>query len=177
MSRTFHCERLTRAHDVAHFVCGQPSLDRYLLQVANQDAKRKISTTYVMVENASGAIAGFYTLSMTSIELTDLPPHTQKRLPRYPDVPAVLLGRLARDLRFKGRGCGDLLLSDALLRSGEACHTVAAFAMVVDAKYARAEAFYERFGFRPFPAHPGRMFLPMRCVEASLQSSFSDGGG
>lgn len=170
----FHFERLTRAHNVAGFSCGEPALDRYLTQLAHQDVRRRVAAVYVMLEHDGRDIAGFYALSMTSVELTHLPEPIQRKLPKYPQVPAVLLGRLARDLRFRGRGCGDLLVADALKRSWDACTTIAACAVVVDAKHEKAELFYQQYGFVPFPSHRGRLFLPMSSVEASLRSNDSD---
>ena len=108
-------------------------------------------TVSVILDHANDDIAGFCTPSMISVELTDLPEHIHEKLPRHPNVPAVLLGRLGRDLRFRGRGCGDLLVSDALKRSCEACSRIAAFAIVVDAKNAKGEAFYG--SPRPFVGH------------------------
>lgn len=147
---------------MAAFSCGAATLDRYLHQLARQDVKRGVATAFVCVDAGSGKIAGFYTLSAFSVRLKDVPADLQKRLPRYPDVPAVLLGRLARDLKYRGAGCGELLLLDALQRTYKATSQVAAFAVVVDAKDAHAAEFYGRYGFRFLQDQPGRLFLPLR---------------
>ncbi len=64
-----------------------------------------------------GAIGGYYTLSSTSVQLAELPAQTVRKLPRYPLVPATLLGRLAVDRRQQGKGYGRFLLADALHRA------------------------------------------------------------
>jgi len=104
-------------------------------------------------------IAGFYTLSMFSIALDEVPSDIAPRLPRYPDVPAALIGRLARAERMKGKGVGDRLVADALERIVEATRTIAAFAIVVDAKDDNAARFYQRFGFISLPKRRNRLFM------------------
>jgi ribosomal protein S18 acetylase RimI-like enzyme len=96
----------------------------------------------------------------------DLPPDETKRLPRYPTVPAVRIGRLAVDLRFQGRGLGAALLADAAARTlkGDA----AAFTLLVDAKNDQAVAFYQRFGFRNLASQPRTLFLPLATARKVL---------
>jgi GNAT superfamily N-acetyltransferase len=76
-------------------------------------------------------IAGYYTLSSTSVQLSELPAQIVRKLPRYPLVPATLLGRLAVDRRQQGKGYGRFLLADALYRASRS--EVASFAVIVDA--------------------------------------------
>lgn len=86
-----------------------------------------------------------------------------RKLPRYPLVPATLLGRLAVDRRHQGKGYGRFLLADALYRALRS--EVASFAVIVDAKDDSARAFYEREGFLPFPDQQMKLFLPMADIE------------
>jgi len=111
-------------------------------------------------------IAGFYSLNAGSIQLQGLPADFAKRLPRYPTVPMVLLGRLAVDLRFQGQRLGAVLVADALRRTYLASSNVGAAAVVVDAKNAKARSFYEHFGFRQFEGNPDRLFIPMKTIES-----------
>ena len=104
---------------------------------------------------------GFYTLSASIIPVDELPPDLMKRLPRYGQLPVTLLGRLAVDRSVGGQGVGEFLLVDALRRSLEAAQQIAAMAVIVDAKDARAESFYRHFDFLPFQQTPLRLFLPM----------------
>lgn len=127
------------------FSCGTEVLDRYFRDIVTQDIKRRIAACYVATSAEDGQIAGFYTLSAGSIPLTNLPQTLVKKLPRYPVVPVARLGRLAVDKRFQGRQLGAALLWDAIARSTRS--EVAVYALAVDAKDERAEAFYRHFGF------------------------------
>jgi GNAT superfamily N-acetyltransferase len=108
-------------------------------------------------------IAGYYTLSSTSVQLSELPAQIVRKLPRYPPVPATLLGRLAVDRRQQGKGYGRFLLADALYRASRS--EVASFAVIVDAKDENARRFYERESFLPFPDQPMKLFRPMADIE------------
>jgi len=88
-----------------------------------------------------------------------------KKLPKYPVVPATLLGRLAVDVRLRGKGAGEHLLMDALRRALEAAREVASLAVVVDAKDDAAVSFYRHYDFISFADRPRRLFLPMAVIE------------
>ena len=158
-------EPLGPQHDRASFSCGEPALDNYIRRQASQDARRRVARVFVASGGPSpGPIAGYYTLSAASFEKDALPAELAKRLPHYP-VPAAVIGRLAVDLRSQGRGLGETLLLDAIHRVVRAGDTMGVYAVVVDALHARASAFYERYGFAPFPSTPHRLFLPLRTFE------------
>lgn len=127
------------------FSCGTEAVDQYFRETVTQDIKRRITSCYVAKSSDSGQIAGFYTLSASSIPLTDLPESLGGKLPCNPLVPIARLGRLAVDVRFQGRQLGSALLWDAIARSARSEVTV--YSLVVDAKDDRAEAFYKHFGF------------------------------
>ncbi len=110
-----------------------------------------------------GAIIGYYTLSATAIKPVELPEATIRRLPRYPLIPATLLGRLAVDRRLRGQGHGRFLLADALYRAVRS--EIASFAVIVDAKDEDARRFYERESFLSLPDQPIRLFRPMADIE------------
>lgn len=158
----FTIERLKKSHKREGFSCGDDALDRYIRQQAGQDQKKNVAATFVLVDRDSGGIAGFYTLSMNSVLLHDLPDETRKRLPHYPDVPAALLGRLAVDSRYKGRRLGEHLLMDAMKRCLD--NEIAVFCLIVDT-YDDAVKFYASYGFMELPGHANRMFLPMKTIE------------
>ena len=158
-------EPLQKRHDRAAFSCGQVALDRYLQHQTRQDAQSQVAAVFVAVKPPDSTVLGFYSLSASSIAAADLPPDLAKKLPRYRHLPVTLLGRLAIDQPYKGQGLAQFLLLDALYRSLQAAATIAAMAVVVDAKDAAAEAFYERYGFMPLSASPGRKFLAMKTVE------------
>lgn len=127
-----------------------------------------VAVTYVLSGAEPQDIAGYYTLAATSVLLNDLPPDIAKRLPRYPAVPATLLGRLAVASRYQGRGLGELLLMDVLRRSLDSSRTIGSAAVITDAKDDDAQRFYEKYDFRPFQGIPRRLFLPMATVKLLL---------
>jgi GNAT superfamily N-acetyltransferase len=167
----FRIEPLGKQHDRATFSCGEPELDRYFRQHARQNVERRVAAVFVLVDAASGRVAGYYTLSSGSVGLSDLPRETARKLPRYPDVPVVLMGRLAIGLDFQGQGLGAAALFDALRRALAQSAEVGAMAVVVDAKGDRARAFYERHGFQRFADAPYRLFIPMQTIEALIEAS------
>ncbi len=108
-------------------------------------------------------ILGFYTLCATSVELSELPEDVAKKLPRYPEIPAILIGRLARDMN--STGVGQLLLADALARCVRVAGEIAASLIVVDSKGDTATRFCAKYGFISLRNSPDRMFLPMQTAE------------
>lgn len=157
---------LESQHDRAAFSCGEPSLDGYLQRQASQDIKRDLAACYVLAERGSATILGYYTLSATSVELTDLPSALAKKSGRYSLVPAVLLGRLAVDQRFHGQGLSGLLLVDALrrtLRTGIGVKLV-----VVDALNESAARYYEHYSFHRLADRPLRLYLPADTIRQLL---------
>lgn len=163
----FTIERLSTAHDRTRFECGVPALNDYIRRQARQDMERAAATVYVLVPHSdANEIAGFYTLSSTAVKLDTWPAEVVRKLPRYPLTPATLLGRLAVDVAYRGQGLGERLLVDALGRSLEASRSVASVAVIVDAKDAAGAEFYRRYGFKPFPEQPLRLFIAMQTVAA-----------
>ncbi len=118
-----------------------------------------MASCFVAVEIGTQSMAGYYTLAATSVPADELPRDVLKRLPRYPILPAALIGRLAVDLRFHRKGLGSVLLSDAALRVLQS--DTKAFALIVEAKDEKAVAFYRHQGFRSFMSQPGTLFLPL----------------
>lgn len=158
-------EPLSDHHNRSDFSSGTESLDRYFREQAGQDVRRKLAAVFVLRDAEADRVVGYYTLSATSIAPPSLPPATTRRLPRYAALPAVLLGRLAVDARYRGQGFGRLLLFDALRHALADSERIAAMAVVVDAKDDAARSFYERFGFRRFVDDEFRLFLPMSDIE------------
>lgn len=154
-------EALGVQHDRNLFSSGVEQLDRYFRTQAGQDARKNLAAPFVLVLS-DGMIGGYYTLSSTAVKLSELAVEVTRRLPRYPLVPATLLGRLAVDLRCRGKGYGRFLLGDALLRAVRS--EIASFAVIVDAKDEAARRFYERESFLPFLDQPMKLYLPMADI-------------
>lgn len=149
------------------FRCGKHALDDYFRRHALDNDQKNIGRTYVVQaspEDLAGGlpqVIGFYTLSMASAVSADLGSVTGQKLPRYP-MPVALIGRLAVDVRARGRRLGEALLIDALQRVLAAAEILACLGVVVDAKDESAERFYEKYGFVTVDASwPRRMFLPL----------------
>lgn len=157
MTFPFRLEPLGKGHDRSLFCCGEDALDRYLQTQVTQDIRRRIANCFVAVETVTSSIGAYYTISAASIPLVDLPLDETERLPRYPTVPAVRIGRLAVDRRFQGRGLAAALLADSIARTLKA--DAAAFTLLVDARNDGAVAFYQRFGFRVLASQPRTLFL------------------
>ena len=162
----FRFEALGDGHDRGAFDCGDEALDRYFRTQATQDIRRRVANCFVVVGAVTGQVAAYYTLSSASIPLLDLPAEEAKRLPHYPALPAVLIGRLAVDRRFQRRGLGELMLMNAVYRIMQ--DAAAAFALLVDAKNDQAAAFYARYGFRPIAGKPRTLFLPLATAQKTL---------
>jgi len=159
VSSQFVTEPLGSQHDRTSFSCGDKRLDRYLLAQAGQDVRRNIANCFVACDEGSTVIAGYYTLSAASISLDELGDTLQRRLPRYQNVPAALIGRLAIDRRFQGKRLGSALLIDAVERAAHS--DTAVYALLVDAKDDQAAAFYRKHEFVPFTTRPKSLFLPL----------------
>lgn len=159
MAGPFRIEALGPRHVRQGFSCGVEALDRYFLEHASQDVRRRATACYVALESATDKVAGYYTLAAAGIPLADIPAPIIKRLPRYPSVPVARVGRLAVDLGYQGRRLGGALLWDAMGRALRS--EVAVFALAVDAEDERAEAFYLHHGFVGFGSAPRQLILPL----------------
>jgi ribosomal protein S18 acetylase RimI-like enzyme len=144
--------------DRSGFSCGVGALDRYFRERVTQDIRRRVATCFVALDE-HGQAAGFYTLAAASVLLSDLPETIVKKLPRYPSIPAIRMGRLAIHESAQGQGLGSALLADALSRCMGS--EIAAFALVVDAKNDAASAFYQHHGFLPLSSQARTLFLPL----------------
>ncbi|MCD8504296.1 MAG: GNAT family N-acetyltransferase [Burkholderiaceae bacterium] len=164
-SSKFFITALESSVDRSDFDCGVEPLNRYFTTQVGQDIKRRITSCFIAT-HSDGDIAGFYTLAAASIALKDLPSNLTKKLPRYPSVPAVRLGRLAVSVSYRGRGLGAALLADALTRSLQA--DIAAYAMLVNAKDETAAKFYEHHGFMATKEDPDILYLPLATAKQIL---------
>ncbi len=166
-SRPFRVEELTKAHNRKSFICGSKPLDQYFKTQVSQDIRRRFGKCFVAVDTEDNQIAGFYTLSATNITFSDLPEKFIKGLPRYPVVPAVLIGRLAVALDAQGKKLGTALLAHAI--ETIATGNIGAFAVVVDAKDDTAISFYQRHSFELLENEEKRLVLPVDIALKALR--------
>ncbi|MBU2554013.1 MAG: GNAT family N-acetyltransferase [Bacteroidetes bacterium] len=158
-------ELLNKKHDRNNFDCGKELLNSYLKYQAGQDMHRKLSVCFVLPENETNLIQGFYTLSNFGIPLSNFSEKIQRKLPKsYTSIPTTLLGRLAIDQRYQGLGIGKVMLIDALKRSYDNARVIGSFAVVVDPIDQEAVRFYKKYDFIELP-DSGKMFIAMKTLD------------
>ena len=162
----FRIVPLDSTHDRSGFNSSVSALDNYFKLQATQDARRNVARCFVALD-PDERIAGYYTLASASVPLTELPENLIKKLPRYPSIPAVRMGRLAVDRSFQGQRLGAGLLADALKRTLRA--EIAAYALLVDAKDQAAAAFYRHHAFTALPQSPLTLLLPLAIASKMLR--------
>jgi predicted N-acetyltransferase YhbS len=156
---------LSNSHLIADFDCGVESLNDWLRKRAWKNQASNVSRTYVVCKEKN--IIGYYCLSSAAIDREDMPKSQQRNMPD--PIPAVLIGRLAVDLKYKGRGIGAGLLQDALVRIVTASQTVGIAYILVRALDVEAKRFYEKYGFVAIPEETLTLFLPVATALAALR--------
>lgn len=154
-------------HERSSFSCGNSELDQYFRHQAGQDAKRKVAAPFVMLDQER-RILGYYTLSSYGIRISELPPAVAKKLPKYPLIPATLLGRLAISREHQGQKLGRVLLMDALARGLRNSDQVASVAVVAEAIDEAAKSFYLHHEFLPLTEHASKVFIGMATIKKAL---------
>lgn len=158
-------ELLNKQHNRKDFDCGKELLNDYLKYQASQDVKRKLAACFVLPDNDTNEVKGYYTLSNNSIPIHKFSENIQSKLPKsYSHIPTTLLGRLAADKKFQGKGIGKILLIDALKRSYEISKEMGSFAVVVDPIDSEAVRFYEKYDFIKLPDSE-KMFIATQTLK------------
>lgn len=164
-----------RRHVPGDFACGssadEQALARYFNERAAIDSKNKIAAVTVMVDRSRrDHVVGYFALCAVSLLHHELPKAAGRGLPTRTPIPAFLLGRLAVDERFQGRGLGRVLLIEAMKQSCAAARKVAAAFLLVDPLNGKAQ-FYKNVGFRDgLFKKSERLFFKMSEIEAYLVS-------
>jgi GNAT superfamily N-acetyltransferase len=140
---------LTEAHDSAAFDSGEPVLDDWLRHRAMDNLRAAASRTYVVCPVGSLKVAGYFALSMGQILAHEVIGSMRRNMPKA--IPAVVLGRLAIDRQWQGRGLGRAMLADVIGRALRASTEVSARLVIVHAISPAAEAFYLHHGFTQLP--------------------------
>ncbi len=156
---------LTAAHDVSEFTCGKPALDHWLKARALSNQEKGF--TAVLVVHEAGRVVGYYGLAPTAVVPNVLPRSIRTGQPPDP-VPCLLLGQLATDIGWSGRGIGTGLVKHALERCVRAAGLVGGRALMVNAIDAEAAAFWRRRGFLPSRDDPLVLFRSIADIAASL---------
>lgn len=155
--------KLNAEDSVDSFNCNQPALNQFLQRYALVNQKTGSSQTYVCCKD--GEVAGFYSLTVGSVERGNAPGRVIKGLPRYP-VPVMILARLAVDKKYHGKGLGRALLKDAVLRTLNVADIAGIRALIVHAKDDAARRWYAKWGFEPSPTDPYHLFLLLQDMKA-----------
>jgi len=145
----------------SRFSCGSDSLDQYLRVQVGQDARKHVTAPFVLCEGECNTVLGHYVLPGIRIDIGAWPENIAQKLPKYPLIPATLLGRLANGRQVQPKSAGEYLLMDALHRGLRASRQVAALAVIVDAKDARGCVFTDTTSLRLFEDQPDTLFLPI----------------
>lgn len=165
MSAKYHIAILDKKlHHRTDFDCGNPDLNLYLQEKARKEQQENIAVTYVLTELNSPRVLAYYTLSAKTINLQNIPAEIVKKLPKYPQLPATLIGRLAVDRKYHKQGLGKLLIYHAFQTTHNISKQIASYASIVDAKDNAAKAFYEKFKLISVLGSPKKMYLPMTFV-------------
>lgn len=151
---------LTASHDLSDFDCGEPALNDWLKQRALRNESR-FSRTYVACEGERAI--GYFCISAGSVERAAAPGKVRRNAPDT--IPVSVIGRLAVDLGWAGRGIGAAMLGDALHRIVAASQTIGIGAVLVQAKDEAAKRFYLACAeWVEFPADSRTLFLPIEMV-------------
>lgn len=161
-------EEITRHHKRDEFNSGDPDLDKFLKEDARRNTKSGIGTTKVLTDETK-SIYGFYTLSASSLTLYRLPSEVQSRLPGYPEVPAILLARLAIDQKYRGMRLGEMLLMKVFHDAVETLDKVGVHLITTEAKNDQASGFYKKYGFKPIPSNPNYLFITIKLIRKALE--------
>jgi GNAT superfamily N-acetyltransferase len=165
MNLDFKVEKLRRDHVLEDFDCGKEPLNRFLIRNALQSQQANASQTYLLI--TADRVIGYHTLVVGEVALAAAPERLKKGLARHP-VPIMLLARLAVSQDYQGRGIGQALLKDALLRTLQAADIAGIRAFAVHAKDNVARTFYEHFNFIASPSDPMHVFLLLKDIKALI---------
>jgi GNAT superfamily N-acetyltransferase len=157
---------LSPAHDIATFDSGTPVLDDWLRRRALPNQESGASRTYVTCTGTR--VVGYYALAAGAVAQAAATGRTRRNMPD--PVPVMVLGRLAVDAAWQGRGLGRALLRDAVLRALQAADIAGIRALLVHAISEEAARFYRRCGFRPSPVDPMTLMITLRDAARALDS-------
>jgi GNAT superfamily N-acetyltransferase len=154
---------LTGEASLVEFDCGVDSLDDWLKRRARANQASGASRTYVVCDGRK--VVGYYCLASGALAHGLAPPALRRNMPD--PIPLAILGRLAVDQTWQGKGLGAALLQDAVLRAAQAAEIVGIRGVLAHALSAPAKAFYEYHGFIASPSHPMTLILSLKPARAT----------
>lgn len=160
--------KLASSDNLDNFDCGESALNQFLQRFALTNQKANSAQTYVSCKD--GAVVGFYSLAIGSVEPENAAPRVLKGMARHP-VPVMILARLAIDQNHQGGGLGRALLKDALLRTAQAADIAGIRALLVHAKDDTARQWYLNWEFESSETDLFHLFLLLKDLKAILSSN------
>lgn len=157
-------EKLNETHSIEDFCCGKEKLDTWLKERALKNEMTDASRTYVVC--VGNKVIGYYTLATGSVDHKVAISSMKRNMPN--PIPVMLLGRLAVDQTWQGKGIGPALLRDAILRTLQAADIAGIKAILVHAISEEAKEFYESAGFHPSPVEEMTLMITLKEVKASV---------
>jgi len=162
---SYRAEPFTARRDLDAFDCGQDALNSWLREHAELAAGQG-TRTYLLIEEATDAVVGYFALAPHLLERDDAPPSVRRGAPRR--IPAVLLAKLALEKRLQGQGLGAELLVHALSTIVAAARAAGGRLVVVDAVDENAASFYRHHDFKPSPTDPRRLIMKLSTAAHAL---------
>jgi GNAT superfamily N-acetyltransferase len=162
-------EPIADAHDLVGFDSGEASLDDWLRRRALRNEASGGSRTYVVCADPGNRVVGYYCLAAGAVAHVDAPGRVRRNMPD--PIPVIVLGRLAVDRSFQGRGLGRSMLRDAILRTLQVAGIAGIRAILVHAISVEARQFYERSGFSASPIDPMTLMITISDAERALSGS------
>lgn len=152
---------LTTAADLGRFSCGTPSLDEWLKRRAMANQVSGASRTYVVTDRSAGnRVVGYYCLASGALAVIDAPGAIRRNMPD--PIPMAILGRLAVDSTWHGKGLGAALLQEAVMRTIQAAEILGVRGLLVHAISNEARTFYEHHGFQASRTQPMTLLLSIK---------------
>jgi predicted GNAT family N-acyltransferase len=155
--------KFNKKYNRHQFDCGVETLNKYIKEYVSSHVKNNITACYLAIEHEN--VIGYFTLSASSMSLTDLSEDLKKKMPRYPSIPVFLVGRLAVDKIFHGQRLGEKLLVNILEKCLELSDLVGAYAIIVDVQNDKAKTFYQKYGFKSFEDKQNSLYIPLSTVK------------
>jgi GNAT superfamily N-acetyltransferase len=163
---SYRVEPLGAGHDLDAFDCGHDALTEWLQRHARH-ATGQGTRTYLLVEDSTGAVAGYFAISPYLVERDSTPPGVGRGAPKR--IPAILLAKLALRSDLHGQGLGAELLLYALTTILSAARSAGGRLVVVDAADSNAADFYRTHDFHPSPTDPSRLIMKLSTTARVLE--------
>jgi predicted GNAT family N-acyltransferase len=154
---------------IANFKNEAPGLVKFLREQAHAESMANLSKTFLLVAENNKIILGYFSISTSVVDRKQVKtPHGTT----YSCVPSALIGRLARDLKTKGQGVGEILLFEALKNIVSISSLIGLKFILTDAKEIKARGFYESYGFKVIKGqeekYPLKLYLPLDLAKVAI---------